>query len=123
MNDRTAATTMRGVGALQFTIGGGALIAPRKLAASFGIPPGQLTGDAVLAIRLFAIRQLLLGAGDAVRDPSTTRANLVVQSLDIALFVSTLRSGSIPRKTSLMALTTAIGVTAASIASRVSTRG
>ncbi|HYF24292.1 MAG TPA: hypothetical protein VD931_00995 [Baekduia sp.] len=121
MNPQKAATTMRAVGGVQFAIGLLALLSPSALAGIFGMNR-DMDGDSRFAWRLFAIRQMLLGTGNAMRDESTEKANLAIQALDLGLFGQALRSGSVPRRTAIMALGTAGSVTAGSLLARAGGR-
>lgn len=111
-------TIRRAVGGLQVAIGTLAVLAPRQLSNLFGIDPARLNGEGILGWRLFGIRQVLLGTGNVTLDETSGRSTLAIATADLALFATTAGTRSIPLRTSLMGLTTAATVTAATLASR-----
>ncbi len=113
MTKTSAQRTMRVLGSLQLMIGAASLVSPGHFAELYGMRR-DMDGEAAFAWRIFAVRQLMLGTGNVVGDASTRRANLAIQGLDVGLFASTLHSGSVPRRTSVMALATAMGAGTAS---------
>ena len=113
MTKTAAQRTMRVLGTLQLMIGTASLVSPGHFAALYGMRK-DMDGEAAFAWRIFAIRQLMLGTGNVANDASTRKANLAIQALDMGLFAATLQTGSVSRRTSLMALATATGAGTAS---------
>lgn len=108
-----AERAMKLLGLLQSTIGLVTLMAPGSRTSLAGMRWGGMTGEGLFGWRLFALRQVLLGAGVLVGVEPVRRANWVLQPADLVLFVRAYRTRCVPRRTAVLCLglaTTALGV-------------
>lgn len=77
-------------------IGIAALLAPRRVAVRFTAPGPSADGGAALAWRLFAARQVCLGAGGLAGVRAARDVNLVLQPIDLVVFAHASRTGEMP---------------------------
>jgi hypothetical protein len=104
---------MKLLGVGQSTIGVVTLMAPASRKSLAGMRWGGMTGEGLLGWRLFALRQVLLGAGALVGIEPVRRANWLLQPADFVLFVRAYRTRCVPRRTAVLLLglsTTALGI-------------
>jgi hypothetical protein len=95
---------LRVLGIGQLLLGVTALLAPERGSDLFGMGGSRASGEALFAWRLFAARQVCLGVGGMVEPAVARRVNLVVQPLDLGIFVHAYRTGSVPRQVALMGM-------------------
>ncbi len=93
-------------------VGIGAMVSPEALQRMFGVPRSQVTAAGALGWRLFAARNLYLGARALRGDRQAVAAYGHLQVIDQAVFWSALSSGRIPRRTSVLAILTSGAVVA-----------
>lgn len=91
-------------------IGLAAACAPSLLQRSFGVPASDITGSNKLGWRLFATRNLYLTARAVRGDPTAVDAFGQLQALDQVVFWHALATGSVPRRTALLAATTSAAI-------------
>jgi hypothetical protein len=108
----------RAVVALESAIGLGAIVAPDKLIALYGMSPKELNGIGKFAMRLFGIRNLGVGIANATGAQWARDFTLYVQAPDIAMFAHAYKTGYVPKLAAGGALATAGLVTALSLAGR-----
>ncbi len=104
---------MKLLGIGQSAIGLVTLMAPASRTSLAGMRWGGMTGEGLFGWRLFALRQVLLGAGVLVGIEPVRRANWLLQPADFVLFVRAYRTRCVPRRTAVLSLglaTTALGV-------------
>lgn len=114
--DRSQAN--RAVIAIESAIGIGAIVAPDKLIAAYGMSPSEMNGIGKFAMRLFGIRNLGVGLANLRGDQWARDFTLAIQVPDIAMFAHAFRAGYVPRTAAGGALATAGLVTALSLAAR-----
>jgi hypothetical protein len=83
-----------------------AAISPRIALRLFGTDSSEVTGAAVFGWRLFAVRIGYLGVLAWRGDRTATNAFLPIQVLDQIVFWHALATGSIRRRTAMLASTT-----------------
>jgi hypothetical protein len=108
-----AERAMKLLGLAQSTIGIVTLLAPADRTKLVGMRWGGMTGEGLFGWRLFALRQVLLGAGVLAGVEPVRRANWLLQPADFVLFARAYRTRSVPRRTAVLCLglsTTALGV-------------
>src|SRR4051812_22903698 len=105
-------TMDRAVIGIESAIGVGAILAPEKLVALYGVPTSELTGIGAFAMRLFGIRNLAVGLASAAGAQWAKDFTLAIQAPDIAMFAHAYRAGYVPRQAAAGALATAGLVTA-----------
>lgn len=111
-------TAQRTVVAVESLIGLGAIAAPEKLVALYGVPSGEVTGIAAFAMRLFGIRNLAVGLANASGRKWAKDFTLYIQAPDLAMFAHAFRSGYVPKQAAAGAMATAGLVTALSLVAR-----
>ena len=89
-----------------------AAIAPHALQRAFGIPRSEITLAGDLGWRLFATRNLYLGAMAMRGDRAAVAAFGPLQALDQAVFWHAFATRSVPRKTSAAAIATSATIVA-----------
>lgn len=114
----TTAQLKRTVAGVETVIGAGAILAPDKLIAAYGMKPSELNGIGAFAFRLFGIRNLMMGLLLASGRKEAEDFTLAVQAPDLAMFVHAYRSGYVPKQAAAGAIATAGLVTALSLAAR-----
>jgi hypothetical protein len=122
MTPQAAERAMKALGALQTAIGIGVLAAPASDVELAGLHWRRMTGESLFGWRLFAVRQVLLGAGVAAGIEPVRRANWLLQPADLALFVHAYRTRSIPRRTAVLSLGLASGAICTLILARAAER-
>jgi hypothetical protein len=108
----------RAIIGIEGAIGLGAILAPDKLVALYGVPSSEVTGIAAFAMRLFGIRNLAVALANAGGAQWAKDFTLAVQAPDIAMFAHAYRTGYVPKPAAAGALATAGLVTALCIAAR-----
>lgn len=103
---------------IESAIGLGAILAPEKLVALYGVPASEVTGIAAFGMRLFGIRNLAVGLANARGARWAKDFTLAIQAPDIAMFAHAYKSGYVPKQAAAGALATAGLVTALSLAAR-----
>lgn len=103
---------MRTMAAIALGVGGAAALSPRLLLRLFGIPSREVTGAAAFGWRLFAARNVYIGARALRGDPTARDAFLPVQALDQLVFWHAYRTRSVPRPASLLAAATSAVIVA-----------
>jgi hypothetical protein len=108
----------RTIAGIEAGIGLGAILAPEKLVALYGIPSGEMNGIGAFGMRLFGIRNLAValmnfGGSQAARD-----FTLAIQAPDIAMFAHAFKTGYVPKQAAVGALATAGLVTGLSLAAK-----
>lgn len=106
-----AAVVGTGVGLL-------AMAAPRQLVRLFGGDPDEVGGFASLGWRLFAARNLVIAPAAFLGSTAARDAVLAIQAPDQLVFAHGLLSGSIPRRSSLLAMAASGAVVALCLAAR-----
>src|SRR3954447_5419098 len=114
----TSDQTHRLVAGIESAIGLGAIVAPEKLVALYGVPAGELTGIGAFGMRLFGIRNLAVGLANFGGNQTARDFTLAIQAPDLAMFVHAFRSGYVPRQAAAGAIATAGLVTALSLAAK-----
>ena len=95
-----ARRAMQGLGIVQAALAVTILVAPRRGSELAGMSWERATGEALLGWRLFALRQLCLGAGGVAGLRAARDVNRFLQPADLALFVHAHRCRSVPRRVS-----------------------
>ena len=103
-DSEVAERALRTLGALQTALGLAVLLSPRRGGQIIELRSRRMTGEAVFGWRLFALRQLLLGAGVATGAEPVRPANWLLQPADLALFIHAYRKQSIPRRAALSSM-------------------
>lgn len=93
------------VGAGASVVGVAAVLSPTLLGRVFGLTE-PTTGGGSLAWRLFGVRTALIGVATVRGSAQARRAVLPVQAADQLVFLHALPTGSVPRRTALMAMAT-----------------
>ena len=101
----------------QLALGVAALLAPHRGAKALGFPHAG-HGEAELAWRLFGARQLCLGAGGWAGLEAARDVNLILQPIDLAVFVHGERTGSVPRRAARVGMAAATFAFATALAGR-----
>jgi hypothetical protein len=114
----TSTQLQRSVVAIETAIGVGAIVAPDKLIAAYGLEPSELNGIGKFGFRLFGIRNLCVALANAAGQPWASDFTLYVQAPDIAMFAHAYKTGYVPKQAAAGALATAGLVTALSLAAR-----
>ena len=115
MADVAGQRAMQALGLFQVALAVAILIAPRRGSRLAGMEWDRATGEALFGWRLFALRQLCLGAGGIAGVRAARDINRFLQPADLALFVQAYRARSVPRRTSgagIAAATCALGCVA-----------
>jgi hypothetical protein len=118
MSRMDSARLNRIIAAIEIAIGTGAVLAPQKLVAVYGVPSGELTGIGAFGMRLFGIRNLLTGLSAASGSQYARDYTLAVQAPDIAMFAHAFKTGYVPRRAAAGALATAGLVTGLALTAR-----
>jgi hypothetical protein len=108
-----AERAMKLLGIGQSTIGLVTLLAPASRTSLAGMRWGGMSGEGLLGWRLFAVRQILLGAGVLVGVEPVRRSNWLLPPADFVPFVRAYRTQCVPRRTAVLFLglaTTGLGV-------------
>jgi hypothetical protein len=108
----------RAIVAIEAAIGVGAIVAPDKLIAAYGMSPKEMNGIGAFAMRLFGIRNVAVALANARGERWAKDFTLAIQAPDIAMFAHALKSGYVPKTAAVGALATAGLVTALSLAAR-----
>ncbi len=108
----------RAVIAIESAIGIGAIVAPQKLVALYGVPSSEVTGIGAFGMRLFGIRNLAVGVANAAGAQWARDFTLAVQAPDVAMFAHAYKTGYVPKQAAAGALATAGLVTALCLAAR-----
>jgi hypothetical protein len=108
----------RTVVALEAAIGIGAIVAPDKLIAAYGMSPKEMNGIGAFGMRLFGIRNLAVAVANASGQKWARDFTLAIQAPDIAMFAHAYKTGYVPKQAAGGALATAGLVTALSLAAR-----
>jgi hypothetical protein len=103
---------------IEGAIGVGAILAPEKLVALYGVPSGEVTGIAAFGMRLFGIRNLAVALANAGGQQWARDFTLAIQAPDIAMFAHAYKTGYVPKQAAAGALATAGLVTALSLAAK-----
>lgn len=99
-------------GALACAVGVPAALAPSLLVRAYGLPAAGGTGGGALGWRMFGVRTAVIGAAVRQGDPSARAAVLPVQLLDQVVLAHALVTGSVPRRTALLAMATSAALIA-----------
>ena len=106
VNPRLGALATASVVAGRIVVGGGTLVAPRRVSAAFGIPAGQRSALPYVG-RLFGVRAVLMAALVATSDAGERRRQLrwgvAVDLVDAAAAVAAGRAGELPRGAAALA--------------------
>ena len=105
------------VGAGAGAIGVAAVLSPTLLGRVFGLTE-PATGGGALAWRLFGVRTALIGVAAVRGSAQARRAVLPVQAADQLVFLHALVTGSVPRRTALMAMATSGALIAGCLVAR-----
>ena len=106
------------VAGIEIAIGAGAVFAPDKLVATYGIPARDMNGIATFGMRLFGVRNLAIGLLSLQGNQSARDFTLAIQAPDVAMFAHAFKTGYVPKQAAGGALATAGLVTALSFAAR-----
>jgi hypothetical protein len=115
-----SAQTHRLIAGIESAIGLGAIVAPEKLVALYGISPREVNGIGAFAMRLFGIRNLAVALANLAGDQKARDFTLAIQAPDLAMFVHAYRTGYIPKQAALGAIATAGLVTGLSLRAKQS---
>lgn len=108
----------RAIVVIESAIGIGAIVAPDKLIAAYGMSPKEMNGIGAFGMRLFGIRNLAVGIANAAGAQWARDFTLAIQAPDIAMFAHAFKTGYVPKQAAAGALATAGLVTALSLAAR-----
>ncbi len=108
----------RGFGAIGWSIGAFAALAPRAFLRVYGMRDRDITGTAEFGWRLFGVRNLVISTAALRGDASARAAFLPVQIADQAVFAHALVTGSVPRRSALLAMGTSGAIIALDVAAR-----
>lgn len=108
----------RAIVVTEAAIGIGAIVAPDKLIAAYGMKPSDLNGIGAFAFRLFGIRNLYVAIANARGEQWASDLTLAIQAPDIAMFAHAYKTGYVPKQAAAGAIATAGLVTALSLAAR-----
>lgn len=114
--DRRSETLWRAISIVELAVGIGFAAAPARLSRLYGLPADGMTGTAALGWRLFAARNLVVGAASLQGSAAARQALLPVQVLDQAVFLHALITRSVPPRAALLAMATSGGLIATSVA-------
>jgi hypothetical protein len=106
------------IAAIESAIGIGAIVAPEKLVALYGVPSSEMNGIGAFAMRLFGIRNLSVGLANFAGSQPARDFTLAVQAPDLAMFVHAFKTGYIPKRAAAGAISTAGLVTILSLAAK-----
>ncbi|MEA2125694.1 MAG: hypothetical protein QOI80_2476 [Solirubrobacteraceae bacterium] len=106
------------IAGIESAIGLGAIVAPEKLVALYGIPSSDVNGIAAFGMRLFGIRNLAVGVANFAGSQQARDFTLAVQAPDLAMFAHAYKTGYIPKQAAAGAIATAGLVTALSLAAK-----
>lgn len=112
------ATAKRAVIATEIAIGAGAILAPDKLVAAYGVPARELNGIGTFGFRLFGIRNVMVGLASLSGRKEAADFTLAVQVPDLLMFAHAYRTGYVPKRAAAGALATAGLVVGLSLAGR-----
>jgi hypothetical protein len=104
--------------AIEAFIGVGAVVAPDKLVALYGVPAKDMNGIATFGMRLFGIRNLAVAVANAAGKQWARDFTLAIQAPDIAMFAHAFKDGYVPKQAAVGALATAGLVTGLALAGR-----
>lgn len=111
-------TLYRAAAGIALAIGVLALISPKLALRIYGVDPDRVTGPGAFGWRLFAVRNIVIGAA-AIRGSRAARDTaLLVQPPDQLVFLHAWRTGGIPAHTAAMALATSAAVAGLSLQAR-----
>ena len=110
---------------LRIGAGAGAWLMPNLAARIMGVPPG---GSLAFILRLFGIRDLIMGLGYLAASPDDRnnwlRMGIVADAGDALAAVAAVRGGAVPARTGVpMALTALGAIAAGAAAQQTTTRG
>ena len=92
-----------GMAAIGGSVSVGSAFFPRLFLRLFGVAPREVTGPAIFALRLFAVRTAYLSALAARGNETARDAFLPVQVLDQMVFWHAFKTRSIPRPGAVLA--------------------
>ena len=106
MSPRLGALTTAALVAGRIVVGGGTLVAPRRVSAAFGIPADERSALPYVG-RLFGVRAVLMAALVATSGGDERRRQLrwgvAVDLVDAAAAVAAGRAGALPRSAAVLA--------------------
>ena len=108
----------RAIVGIESAIGIGAIVAPDKLIAAYGMSPSEMNGIGAFAMRLFGIRNLAVAIATARGEKWARDFTLAIQAPDAAMFAHAYKTGYVPKQAAAGALATAGIVTALALAAR-----
>jgi hypothetical protein len=110
----------------RLVIGGGTLVAPRRMGAVFGIDPVRNPAASYVG-RLFGVRALLqvalLATAEGDERPRQLRWGIAVDVVDAAAAAAAGKAGDLPRRAAAMATVAALVETAIGVYALVSDEG
>lgn len=112
------ATAKRAVAGIEIAIGAGAILAPDKLIAAYGMSPKEMNGIGKFGFRLFGIRNFMVGLALLSGRKEAEDLTLAVQVPDALMFAHAYRTGYVPKQAAAGALATAGLVTGLALAGR-----
>jgi hypothetical protein len=112
---------MTGLAAFRIVLGAASWLAPRRMAALYGQPPGSVTPELEYMTRVFGVRAVALGAGYLASSGDARRLRerlwLLCDTADTALGAAMVARGTLPPKIGAPALATTAPSMALDIAS------
>ncbi len=114
------AKAQRAIVIIEAAIGIGAVVAPDKLIAAYGMSPKEMNGIGKFGMRLFGIRNVAVAIANARGEQWAKDFTLAVQAPDAAMFAHAFKTGYVPKQAAGGALATAGLVTALSLIAKKS---